>query len=643
MERDFLPNDTLLDNRYRLFERIGGGGFGITYRAQDEKLSRVIAIKELFPIGCKREMNGRVVPLGKHTSQVETITDHDFDAMKVRFEEEGRTLAGLNHPGIVKVYDTFSTNNTVYLVMEHLEGQNLVDATAQGHKPLSVPEAIRIAKALNEPLTYLHKKSLLHRDIKPGNIMRLTNGKVVLIDFGGTREFSHHQSASYSKIFTHGFTAPEQYEKRYQASPATDIYALGATIYYCLSGDIPTGSTIRLADDQLQRLDTVRPDVPRPVASAIAHAMMPRQKERTQSMADLVKELEGKPSPTEKTIDTTPAPPPAPTRSPWGAISGFGLIGAIAFIIGQNMTGKTNTPQNSEGNSSNTSSAGTTITNTTPTPFTSTPQPETGAPSDTEIEKYLIGKTIGDSWRVESQEVKSIDRVSSEKSGDTWRVVVALRLDEPNYEAKAQVEVGYKNGDFTSYATKSFSRTRKATPPPTPTPTPQPETPPATFTTNPSSTTNTGVYAHRNLGIQSFSTNGADRPLTAGEERDGASPVLVIKPSNDENYALKISELDTQSKSVLAYYEGRVGAKKDMKGLRYKQKKLTNTAEFKGLPAVSWEYTERDPEKNYTKHIIKFGVEHNGRVYEISMVGPEEGFDSFRTGSCHPIIDSLVW
>jgi WD40 repeat protein/predicted Ser/Thr protein kinase len=278
-----LPLGTkLFGGKYSVGKVLGQGGFGITYMGADTVLSRPVAIKELFPEGCQR--NGTTV-------QPTRIPPSDFSSMKQKFLEEARLLASLNHPGIVKVYDFFEENNTAYMVMEYLRGKSLAKLVEERGGALGEQEAVGYILKVCEALDVVHKAGYLHRDIKPENIIVCGDGRVVLIDFGAARAYMAGKTGRMTVILTPGFAPYEQYATMARFGPTLDIYALGATLYYLLTGQVPVSAADRFSGVELRSVREINGRVSRQVEEAVMKAMAMRVEERPQSVEEFVKLL----------------------------------------------------------------------------------------------------------------------------------------------------------------------------------------------------------------------------------------------------------------------------------------------------------------------------------------------------------------
>jgi len=227
-----LPPFTILSGRYLLGREIGAGGFGITYLALDLILERRVAIKEFF-------MQDMMYRTGLDAVTVSTANGNEeemYHSSRAKFEKEAKILAHLNNmPGIVQVYDCFLENKTIYIAMEYLEGETLGEYIVKKGGRLSGEETIQILLPIMQSLEKIHKEGIIHRDISPDNIKFAEDGVLKLYDFGGARL---EKSGAASKVvyMKSGYTPLEQYSANGNQGPWTDVYALAATMYYCISG-----------------------------------------------------------------------------------------------------------------------------------------------------------------------------------------------------------------------------------------------------------------------------------------------------------------------------------------------------------------------------------------------------------------------
>lgn len=227
-----LPSGTNLHG-YRILKPLGSGGFGVTYLAEEAYLARRVVIKENFPDTlCYRSHRTLKVCLHHEENGLAS-----YEWARGNFLKEARVLASLDHPYIAKVYSYFEENNTAYYVTEFIDGLSLADLAqdyaASGH-PLSQHALLGLMVRLLDALDYMHSRLLLHRDIKPDNILITRTGVPVLIDFGAARESYGDLIPNF--VESRGFSPPEQLKEGGNLGPWSDLYALGATFYYILKG-----------------------------------------------------------------------------------------------------------------------------------------------------------------------------------------------------------------------------------------------------------------------------------------------------------------------------------------------------------------------------------------------------------------------
>ena len=238
-----VPGTTLSD-RYVVGRIIGKGGFGITYLTFDALTEKKVTVKEYFPYGiAARDTDG-------HTISVSAEEDSEtFTLGSEKFYNEAKLISKFNgNPNIVGVYDAFHENGTAYFVMEYLKGQTL-KTYVRDHGPLAAPQALHIAQSVAGALVVVHSANVLHRDISPDNVVLCENGDIKLIDFGAARQVIAEHSQNFSVILKPGFAPLEQYRKKGNQGPWTDVYSLGAMLYFMLTGDIPEDSMARFDDD----------------------------------------------------------------------------------------------------------------------------------------------------------------------------------------------------------------------------------------------------------------------------------------------------------------------------------------------------------------------------------------------------------
>lgn len=242
-----LPAGTILKERYLLGEVLGQGGFGITYIGRDLSQDRRIAVKEYYPGNCAIRDVSSTSMITVSGSRQEKVLEKGKEKML----QEAEVLRQLkNVSGIVDVFDFFETNNTVYIVMEYLDGSDL--RTILDSHTIPSEEIFRKILPLMQSLAEVHSRNLIHRDISPDNIMMLKDGTLKLMDFGAARESNDQDDHSISVILKSGYAPVEQYSGKGSQGPWTDIYALCATMYKCITGKTPEESLQRLLQDNVQ-------------------------------------------------------------------------------------------------------------------------------------------------------------------------------------------------------------------------------------------------------------------------------------------------------------------------------------------------------------------------------------------------------
>lgn len=243
-----LAPNTLV-GEYSIVRRISEGGFGVVYLAHD-KLGQQVAIKEYLPAALARREPGKLMP------QVLPEKLSLYLLGLKNFFEEGRSLAQISHPAVVSVLNFFRQNETVYLVMNYLQGRTLQDYIIAGRKlnvkPVFSESTIRsVLIEILQGLQVVHESQMLHLDIKPANIFVTDDNKAVLIDFGATRDLMSQDAQSKQPMYTPGFAAPEMYRRDAKLGAWSDIYAIGACLYSMAIGRPPLEPTKRRQKDIL--------------------------------------------------------------------------------------------------------------------------------------------------------------------------------------------------------------------------------------------------------------------------------------------------------------------------------------------------------------------------------------------------------
>ncbi len=348
-----LPPGSLLQDRYQLGRALGEGGFGITYLGWDTVLKRKVAVKEYFPTFLVSREVSLTLDVTCHTSGNQPT----YEKGREQFLREAKTMAKLDSiPEIVQVLDHFPEHNTAYIVMEFLEGRTLKEVVAQTG-PIPTQTMLALLEPVLRAMEAMHHAGVIHRDISPDNLMELKDGTVKLMDFGCARDFQSGLTETIT--LKHGFAPREQYSGRDQG-PWTDVYAMCATVYYCLTGQVPARATLRGEEEQ----DPLLPprqlgiDLTEEQELALLRGLAPKAENRWHSAAELYaalygRTMEGEPwSWSEEPIGRTefvdaeeskaPIPDPTPKKpeipAKWikfgGAAACALVVVAIALAIG---------------------------------------------------------------------------------------------------------------------------------------------------------------------------------------------------------------------------------------------------------------------------------------------------------------------
>ena len=284
-----LPPGSLLQDRYQLGRALGEGGFGITYLGWDTVLKRKVAVKEYFPTFLVSREVSLTLDVTCHTSGNQPT----YEKGREQFLREAKTMAKLDSiPEIVQVLDHFPEHNTAYIVMEFLEGRTLKEVVAQTG-PIPTQTMLALLDPVLRAMEAMHHAGVIHRDISPDNLMELKDGTVKLMDFGCARDFQSGLTETIT--LKHGFAPREQYSGRDQG-PWTDVYAMCATVYYCLTGQVPARATLRGEEEQ----DPLLPprqlgiELTEEQELALLRGLAPKAENRWHSAADLYAALYGR-------------------------------------------------------------------------------------------------------------------------------------------------------------------------------------------------------------------------------------------------------------------------------------------------------------------------------------------------------------
>ncbi|MBX9255898.1 serine/threonine protein kinase [Desmonostoc muscorum CCALA 125] len=267
-----LAGTTLQDGKYTLIQEIGRGGFGITFKAKHHYLGQEVVMKTIN----------------------ERLRQHpDFAKFERQFQDEARRLATCIHPNIVRVSDFFVEAGLPYMVMEYIPGENLGDAFVLPGIPLPEATAIHYIQQIGAALQVVHNKGLLHRDVKPDNIiLRQGTQEVILIDFGIAREFNGGVRQTHTGLVSEGYSPIEQYLTQAARTPATDVYGLAATLYALLTAQVPMPALLR-DREQMPSPRELQPHLSAAVNQAVMRGMAVESRFRPATVAEWLQLLPG--------------------------------------------------------------------------------------------------------------------------------------------------------------------------------------------------------------------------------------------------------------------------------------------------------------------------------------------------------------
>ena len=275
-----LKPGVILKERYKIEEVIGAGGFGITYRAWDPLLQSYVAIKEYYPSGIatrSADSSKVCVPVGQE--------QREYHRGRIRFLKEAQDVARFqSEPNIVSIYDYLEENDTAYMVMEYLHGCTLKQYIREHGGRLDTDHILHICLSVLDALAVVHKAGMIHRDISPENIFICEDLTVKLIDFGAAKQVYLDGEQTMSVVIKPGYAPPEQYAKKDKQGPWTDIYALGATLYFAATGEKPEESFGRVLEDTIKPVCEVNPEIPRAMSQVIMRAMSVKIEDRYQTV-----------------------------------------------------------------------------------------------------------------------------------------------------------------------------------------------------------------------------------------------------------------------------------------------------------------------------------------------------------------------
>ena len=342
-----LPYATTV-NGYRIERVLGSGGFGVTYLARD-LLQQPFAIKEYYPrqFAIRQELNVLAA-----SAEDEPL----FGECRERFLREAQALVLLSRvagpgDGIVRVQTYFEAYGTCFLVMDYIEGANLASVLQKEPRGLAAPRVNALLSQLLSAIGVVHRAGLMHRDIKPANIILRDDDRVVLIDFGSSREATSGQTTAYTQIYSGGYAPPEQMLGMRQGM-FSDIYAIGAVCYRAIGGTVVDALARQIAlaagrpDPQPPAAQVGAGRYPGPLLAAIDAALAVDPTQRPQSVEAMRAALGSDEPVSDATVMAARRPPPSPAPQPqpgrqgrrgvWGAIAGAGVVvvvGAAYFAL----------------------------------------------------------------------------------------------------------------------------------------------------------------------------------------------------------------------------------------------------------------------------------------------------------------------
>jgi hypothetical protein len=299
-----LP-DGLQVGGYRILRKIASGGFSIVYLAEDDEGNRY-AVKEYLPSTLVRRNAGELSPA------VATENASTYRNGLKCFFEEGRALARILHPNVVRVMNFFRANDTVYMVMAYEQGRSLQELILRNRgresKVVIAERHVRsVFNGVMHGLREVHANRLLHLDLKPANVYLRLDGTPILLDFGAARQTLSLDAPKLFPMYTPGFAAPELYRKNQQLGPWTDVYGLGASMFACMMGAPPQAADQRELNDRMpDLLAGLKRSYSTQLVDTVEWCLKLNALERPQSVFALQRTLRGVEAPLEDAGDTRP-------------------------------------------------------------------------------------------------------------------------------------------------------------------------------------------------------------------------------------------------------------------------------------------------------------------------------------------------
>lgn len=297
-DKKYLPAGIILQGKYLIGRQLGEGGFGIIYIAFQMNLNRVVVIKEFFPPDIIIR-NCQPGSAGRDLSIIVTRPESReyFNKLLLSFETEGQLLASISLPGVVGIYDSFRENSTAYMVIEYINGQNLKEYQKTKGGKLEETELLKLLEPAVRTIAKIHETGIIHRDLSPDNMMRNTEGKIVLIDFGAAifrDEIFQSERKRFTAVLKKGYAPVELYDTHEEQGPWTDVYEFCAAMYRLLTGNTPEEVSIRMSRENLEadtRKVLLEAGVSWKTADAVAKGMCLQPDQRIRNMHELWKAL----------------------------------------------------------------------------------------------------------------------------------------------------------------------------------------------------------------------------------------------------------------------------------------------------------------------------------------------------------------
>lgn len=284
-----LPYNSVLKGRYLIGKILGQGGFGLTYIAWDQVLKVKVVVKEYFPMGMVTRGTGMSTAVLWNTSQAsEAQRQRGYNS----FIKEAQKMARVDQiSSIVRVRDTFLENETAYIIMDYVEGNTLKEMLLK-NGPMTFSQCMELLKPMMEGLSKVHNQGIIHRDISPDNIMIQPDGSVKLLDLGAAKDMTDVGGQKSQLVAKNGFSPLEQYIDNGKIGGWTDVYALCATIYYCIVGKRIPAALERMDNEEIDFPDTLKEPLPEHIKQALKDGLTLKPENRIQSVEELLTRLD---------------------------------------------------------------------------------------------------------------------------------------------------------------------------------------------------------------------------------------------------------------------------------------------------------------------------------------------------------------